>query len=161
MGLSDVVRFLHVLSAFAFVAGLVGRDILLGRARRRTNDINDVQRLVEAAGPFERFLVIPGSFAVLVLGILTWWAEDLPLWGEGALWLPISLILFATAIPLVPLIFIPRGRVFESALSTATEAGRVTPELSAALHDPVVTAARWYELAMIFVVLLLMVTKPF
>ncbi|HEY8017926.1 MAG TPA: hypothetical protein VIG53_00395, partial [Actinomycetota bacterium] len=41
------------------------------------------------------------------------------------------------------------------------ERGRITPELTAALHDPVVDAAHIYELAIVTVVILLMVTKPF
>lgn len=68
--------------------------------------------------------------------------------------------MFAATLPLVPVVFLPRGRVFEAALASAIEAGRLTPELTAAFHDPLVTAARWYELAVLALVLLLMVT-PF
>lgn len=67
---SDVLRLLHVASAFWFVAGLIGRDLVLARARR---------------------------------------SED----------------------------------------------------LAAAFGDPLAAMARWYELAVVAVVLLLMVTKPF
>lgn len=160
MTLADVVQFLHVLVAFWFVAGLLGRDVILGLARG-TSDIGRVQTLVAAAGPFDRLMVIPGSMAVLVLGILTWWAQHLPLWGDGTRWVPVSLIVFASSIPLVPLIFLPRGRVFEAALSSAIAQGRVTPELTAALNDPMVEFAHWYERAVVVVVLVLMVTKPF
>jgi predicted integral membrane protein DUF2269 len=160
VSLADVLRFLHVVSAIGLVTGLVARDMILGQARR-SDDIGRVKTLLETAGPFERFLVIPGSFAVLAFGLLTWWAEHLPLWGEGVRWLPVALLVFASSIPLVPLVFLPRGVVFEAALSAAVDAGRVTPELTQALRDPVVAAARWYEVAVIFVVLLLMVTKPF
>jgi hypothetical protein len=68
---------------------------------------------------------------------------------------------FVTTLPLVPIVFLPRGRVFEAVLATAFEAGRVTPQLTAAFRDSLVTAARWYELAVVAFVLLLMVTKPF
>jgi hypothetical protein len=37
----------------------------------------------------------------------------------------------------------------------------VTPELTGALRDPLVAAARWYERLVVAVVILLMVTKPF
>jgi hypothetical protein len=154
---TDALRLLHVVAAFGFVTGLIGRDILLGQARK-SNDVARIRHLVESAGPFERVLVRPGSLAVLVFGILTWWAEDLPLWGVSARWLPTSLIVFASAIPLIPLVFIPRGRVFEAALASADS---VTPELSAALRDPWVAFARWYELGVLGIVVLLMVTKPF
>jgi hypothetical protein len=157
--IADVAQLLHVLAAFWFVAGLLGRDVILGLARG-ASDIGRVQTLVAAAGPFDRLMVIPGSMAVLVLWILTWWAQHLPLWGEGTRWVPVSLIVFASSIPLVPLIFLPRGKVFEAALASAIEQGRVTPELSAALHDPMVEFAHWYERAVVVVVLVLMVTKP-
>ena len=160
MSLAELLQFLHVVSAFTFVAGLIGRDIVLGRARR-ANDVGRIQDLVETAGPFERFMVIPGSILVLLFGILTWWAQELPLWGEGTRWVTVSLLAFLSTIPLVPLIFLPRGKVFEAALASALAAGRVTPELSAALRDPAVAAARWYEQIVIAFVILLMVTKPF
>jgi hypothetical protein len=68
---------------------------------------------------------------------------------------------FVTTIALVPLVFLPRGRTFDEALTSAVAAGRVTPELKAAFRDPVVAAARWYELAVVAFVVVLMVTKPF
>jgi len=37
----------------------------------------------------------------------------------------------------------------------------MTPDLTSALRDPAVAAARWYEVGVVTVVLLLMVTKPF
>jgi hypothetical protein len=117
--------------------------------------------LLHASGPFERVLVIPFSLVVPLVGILAWWAEGLPLWGEGSRWVTVSLLLFLTLIPLVPIIFLPRGRVFEGALAGAVDAGQVTPELEEALRDPVVGAAYTYEMVVVIVVLLLMVTKPF
>jgi hypothetical protein len=86
---------------------------------------------------------------------------DVPLWQEGTRWVTVSLLAFLTMIPLVPLVFLPRGRVFEEAFVGAVEAGRVTPELPTAFRDPVVAAARRYEVAVVVVVLYLMVTKPF
>lgn len=152
--------FLHVSAAFALVTGVVGRDLLLGQARGSA-DIGRVHHLVQSAGPFERYLARPGSIVVLVLGIVVWWQQDLPLWGEGSRWVTVSLILYLSIVPLIPLVFLPRGKVFETALTSAIDQGTVTPELTAALRDSSVAAARWYELVVIGVVLLLMVTKPF
>ena len=60
----------------------------------------------------------------------TAWAEGLPLLGPfvgaGANWLFVSLLLFLSVLPLVPLVFLPRGRVFEAALEEAEAAGVVT-----------------------------------
>jgi hypothetical protein len=158
--LTDVLQLLHVISGFGLVAGIIGRNVLLWRTRR-SDDISSIQNLVDAAGPFDRFMVIPGSFAVLLLGILTWWAQRLPVWQSGFRWVTVSLIAFLTIIPLVPLVFAPRGRKFDAALALAVRDGRVTPELSAALRDPLVAGARTYEVAIISIVIMLMVTKPF
>jgi uncharacterized membrane protein len=158
--LADVLQFLHVLTAFWFVAGLIGRDVVLARARR-SGDLPRVRELLEVSGPFERLMVIPGSLAVLLFGVATMWAEHLPLWQEGTRWVTVSLLAFLTMIPLVPLVFLPRGKLFEEALGGAVEAGRVTPELTAAFRDPVVAAARRYEVAVVVIVLYLMVAKPF
>ena len=160
VSLADVMQLLHVIAAFAFVAGLVGRDLILGAARR-ADDLPKIRTLLHASEPFERHLVRTGSMLVLVFGILAWWAEELPLWGTGTRWVTISLIAFATMIPLVPLVFLPRGKVFDAALADAEAAGEVTPALTAAFHDPAVAAARWYELGVVAAIIVLMVTKPF
>jgi Predicted integral membrane protein (DUF2269) len=160
MSRADLLQLLHVFAAFGFVAGLVGRDTILAAARR-SDDLGQIHTLLRASAPLERILVVPGSLVVLVLGILTWWAEALPVWGAGTRWVTVSLLAFLTIVPLVPLVFLPRGKVFDAAMASADEAGRVTPELSSAFHDPVVAAARWYELAVVAFVIALMVTKPF
>jgi hypothetical protein len=83
----------------------------------------------------------------------------LPLWQEDAV--GDRLAAASDDDPAVPLVFLPRGKLFEEALGGAVEAGRVTPELTAAFRDPVVAAARRYEVAVVVVVLYLMVAKPF
>lgn len=160
MTLAESLQVLHVASAFWFVAGLIGRNVLLGLARR-SDDLRRVRTLVDVAGPFERFMVQPASAVVLVLGILTMWAQGLPVWGHGTRWVTVSLIAFLSLIPLVPLVFLPRGRVFEAALADSIASGRITPPLSTAFHDPAVAAARWYEIAVVAFVVFLMVAKPF
>jgi hypothetical protein len=154
------VVLLHVVIAFWFVAGLIGRDVTLGKARSNP-DVRVVGELVELAGRFERLMVIPGSFAVLTAGLLAAWAGHRPLAGAGNDWLLLSLILFISTVPLVPLVFLPRGRVFEAALATAKAHGTVTPELAAAFHDRAVAAARTYEIVVIAAIVALMVVKPF
>jgi hypothetical protein len=154
------VVFVHVAIAFWFVGGLIGRGVTLSRARSSA-DLAEVGLLVGLAGRFERLMVIPGSMAVFIAGLLAAWAEDIPLWGSGSGWLAASIVLFLTTIPLVPLIFLPRGKVFEAALADARAQGRVTTELTAAFHDPAVAFARMYEAAAIAVIVALMVTKPF
>jgi uncharacterized membrane protein len=158
--MSEWVVALHVLIAFWFVAGLIGRDVTLAKARG-TEDAHVVLELAELAGRFERMSVRPGSFAVLVLGLLAAWARHRPLAGPGSGWLLVSLILFLSNIPLIPLVFLPRGRTFERELLAAQAGGVVTPGLSAALRDGAVQIARTYELVTLVAIVALMVAKPF
>jgi hypothetical protein len=159
VSLATFLVFLHVATAFVFVGGLVGRWIVLDRVRR-SSDIGEIDILLPVADRFEK-IVIPASAAILVLGLLAMWAQDRPLFEDGAYWLLASLVLYLSIMPLVPLIFLPRGRVFEAALADARARGTVTPELTAAFHDPMVAFARTYEAVVVAIVIALMVLKPF
>ncbi|MGH2641072.1 MAG: DUF2269 family protein [Actinomycetota bacterium] len=159
VSVATFVVFLHVATAFVFVGGLIGRWIVLGRARGSA-DIGEIDTLLPVADRFEK-IVIPASAAILVLGLLAMWAQERPLFEDGGYWLLASLVLYLSIMPLVPLIFLPRGRVFEAALADARARGTVTPELTAAFHDPWVAFARTYEAAVVAIVVALMVLKPF
>ncbi|HEY7668518.1 MAG TPA: DUF2269 family protein [Actinomycetota bacterium] len=154
------VVFLHVAIAFWFVAGLLGRDITIAKARS-SEDLDVIGELMELAGRFERFMVVPGSIAVLVAGLLAAWAQGRPLAGSGNWWLLTSLVLYVGTFALVPLVFLPRGKVFERALTDARERGVVTPDLVLAFRDPAVRWARTWETVMVLIVIALMVVKPF
>jgi hypothetical protein len=62
---------------------------------------------------------------------------------------------------LVPLIFLPRGKIFGAALAEARAQRRVTQALTEAFHDPVVAFARNYEAVAMAIIVALMVVKPF
>jgi hypothetical protein len=160
MSWSQVVAALHVLVAFWFVAGLIGRGVALSRARRAT-DLTVLGELLQVAERFDKLMVIPGSAAVLALGLLTMWAQHRSPFEADGWWLGVSLILFLSLIPLVPLVFLPEGKKFEAAFEDAKAKGMVTPELAAAFANRKVAFARNYELAVVGVVIVLMVTKPF
>ena len=158
--MSEWVVLLHVAIAFWFVAGMLGRNVTMAKARSAT-DIGTLEELVDLSGRFERLMVIPGSFAVLVAGLLAAWSEGQPLAGTDDWWLFTSLILFVAVGLLVPTVFLPHGKVFEASLEDAKRRGEVTPELRTALRDPAVRNARALELVTIAIILMLMVTKPF
>jgi hypothetical protein len=149
---------IHIATAFWLVAGFAGRDVLMTRARAAT-DMGSMRTLTEAAGVFDRLFVIPGSMAVLVAGLITMFVQHRSLADET--WLLVALILYLSLIPLVPLVFLPRGKVFEVAMADAESAGQVTPALRAALDDRVGWGARWFERIVVAVIVVLMVTKPF
>ena len=158
--MDEWVVLAHVLVAFWFVAGLLGRNITMARART-ASDLRMVDELVTLSGRFERMMVIPGSIAVSLLGLLAAWALGQPLAGSNNWWLLTSLLLFVAIGVLVPVVFLPRGKVFEHALADAKAKGEVTPELRGALRDPAVRNARAAELVSIVLIVTLMVTKPF
>lgn len=162
--MSDLMKLLHVLTAFWFVSGLFGRTITMWLAAR-TPDIRMVKALVRLAGYFERLMVIPGSLAVLGFGLGAAWLRHWPVFGslQGSPinWLFISTLLYLSMIPIVALVFIPRGKVFAQSLERAVAHGTVTADLQAAFHDRAVKIAHTYEFVMTVVVIVLMVTKPF
>ena len=136
--------YLHVLSAFVFVGGIVGREATLAFARRQQN-IEAFTQLYDLIRWFTIKIINPGSHAILIFGLLTAWVRGWPLLGilQGSTinWLFVSLLLYLTTIPLVFLVLIPRGKFLAHQLATAHVQGAVTPEVRAALDDPVVRVA--------------------
>jgi uncharacterized membrane protein len=152
----DWVVFLHVLVAFAFVAGLIGRDITIAQARR-SRELASITELLSVANRFDSD-VKAGSVAVLALGIIAMIVGDLSPSDNG--WLVASLALYVALGLLVPIVFLPRGRLFDAALADAEQRGEVTPELTQAFRDPAVAFARNAELVVVAVIIGLMVLKP-
>jgi uncharacterized membrane protein len=153
------MKFLHVATAFWFISGLVGRTLTMWQASK-ASDVQIVRTLVNLAGYFERWMVRPGSMAVLGFGLVTAWLQRWPL-GSPANWLWLSTALYLSLVPVIAFIFLPRGKVFGSALEAAVAAGSVTTDLTAAFHDRAVRLAHRYELAITVMIILLMVLKPF
>lgn len=153
----------HALIGIAFIVGLVGRWIILGMAERAT-ELRTMKILSAAASPFER-IVIVASMLVLVFGVAAAWAQGRnllgPLTGGRIDWLFVAVVLFLSNLPLVPVVFLPRGKAFAAALADAEAHDRITPALVAAWRDPVVRGAHAYELVTTTLVLVLMLTKPF
>jgi hypothetical protein len=153
----------HALAGVWFLAGLIGRWITLGAASR-ASDIGALRTLLALSARFERIVVI-GSILVLGLGIVAAVALDRPFLGpiQGASidWLFVAVVLYLSLVPLVPLVFLPRGRVLDAALGRAGASGPVPDEVRRAFRDPVVLVAHAYELGTVIVILVLMLTKPF
>jgi hypothetical protein len=156
---SDLLKLAHVALAFAFVAGLIGRWILLWRAER-ANDLAAASLLAEAASPFERTVIL-SSILVLPAGLLTAWAQGYPWLGATTGWMLASLVIYFALLALVPMIFLPRGRRFDAAMADARRDGSMTAELRGAFADPAVRFARNAELVGVGLIVGLMVLKPF
>jgi uncharacterized membrane protein len=163
MDLSGVLKVVHAFLGAWLIAALVGRWVTLMQAGR-SKDIGAVQTLLSLSDRFERWVIrIP--LYVLIFGIATAIAQGRPflgpLQGGHVDWLFVSLIVYLSILPVVPLVFLPRGRRFAAALEAATAAGRVTDALTREFHDRIVFAGHAYELGAILVVFALMITKPF
>ena len=156
--LALLLKLSHVVLAMTLVAGLIGRWVLLRQAAA-SDVVEDAARLADLAGPFERLVVI-SSMLVLPAGLLTAWAQGYAWLGLTTLWMAFSLAIYLVATLLVPTVFLPRGRVFEAALTDARARGVLTEELRSAFADPAVRAARTFEVAGIALIVALMVLKP-
>ena len=163
MTLPLLAKLIHVLVGIGLVAGLVGRTVVLRRARQ-VDDIRLVAEHARLAGAFD-VLVVQASRLVLVFGLITAWLQGWPilgvLVGGSSNWVFVSLLLFGAITALVPTVFLPAGRAFDAALGAAVASGQVSPELRQALDDRRVRLAHRFEAAAIFAIVALMVLKPF
>jgi len=165
MNLYVFMKLLHVLAAFWFLSGLVGRDFAFWRAGKATS-VQAVQALLQISDFFERYAVIPISMAVFLFGLVVTFMQKWPLLGflQGSPtnWLLVSFLLFlgiSLAIGLLRLV--PRRKQRTRALEESLAQKTITPELTAALNDPVVVRFRTIELVVMILIIILMVTKPF
>jgi hypothetical protein len=158
------MRFLHMMSAFWLIAGLLGRWLAFAQARRAA-DIQSTTALLQLSEGFERLLVIPGSQLVLALGLLAAWLGGHPLLGAlagaKANWLLVSLVLSLCMIPTIAFLLAPCRKKRRAALADAVARGMLTAELRAALDDRVVLGSRATEMLITGAILVLMVLKPF
>jgi uncharacterized membrane protein len=163
MSLLLVVRFLHIASAIWFIGGVVARQIVRAYAKR-TDNVQRFAIMSEAAGRsnprwssrefcsdrLRRHLRIDDSRAHL--GFLQ---------GDSRNWLLVSNILLLIGFFNVPLVFIPKGKLFDIALKDALAKGQITPELRSQMDDRTVRIVHFIELAALGVITILMVFRPF
>lgn len=159
-----VIKYLHITAVAITIGGMFARQLVRGIASN-SNDIKTVGTLMHAAVRMDRRMVIPGSNLMIVFGIILAVIQKWPIFGflQGANrnWLLVSNLLLLVMIVLIPVVFIPHNKTVEALLQTAQAEGRVTPELSAALHDRKNILAHYAEEAIVLVVAALMVLKPF
>ncbi|HSB89903.1 MAG TPA: DUF2269 family protein [Anaerolineales bacterium] len=164
MSLYLILRLLHISAVIVFVGGLFARQVVRSLISR-AQVVSAIATLTEAAGRVERWMVIPGNILAIVFGLILALATRAPilgaLQGSQANWLLVSIVLLAVLFPLVPIVFLPRGKIFEASLQQAVASGRVTPELRERMNDPVVRWAHTAEMVGVILIVFLMVVKPF
>jgi len=164
MNLYLILRLLHIASAIAFVGGLFARQAVRSLLPRAA-DITSLEALMAGAGIVERFMVIPGNVLAILFGVILALTTRAPMFGvvqgSHSNWLLASIVILALLFPLVPLVFLPRGRAFEAALQAARGGGQITPDLRRPMADPIVRWAHAAELVGVSLILVLMVFKPF
>jgi len=161
---ASLVVVAHVLSVFWLVGGVIGRDTCWGRAAH-ADELGSLETIAGLAAVFDRVMVRPATFVVLLTGLGAAWSRGWPILGlfQGgtANWVLAALLVYLSIIPVIVFVFLPRGLAYRKALEEAKARGTVTPELRATIRDPAVGAARGYEMAMITVLAWLMIAKPF
>jgi uncharacterized membrane protein len=159
-----VVKFLHIAAVILCVGGIFGRQ-LVRQSMKKARDIRAFATLDEAAGRIERIMVIPGTSAILVFGIILALMGSMPMLGflQGASqnWLLVSNVLLLGIMAIVPTILVPRGKKFEPILQEALAQNEITPQLRGAMDDKLVRMAHLYEEAAVIIIAALMVLKPF
>ena len=165
MNLYLFMKLMHVLTSFWFISGVVGRDLAFWWAGK-AKDVQAIHALLQISDFFERYAVIPVSIAVLVFGLIVTWMQKWPLFGflQGSEtnWLFVSFLLFIGVSAFIgPLGLVARRKERTHAVEEALAQGTVTLRLMASLQDKVVNRFRAVEMAILVMIIILMVTKPF
>jgi uncharacterized membrane protein len=159
-----IIKYLHITAVAITIGGMFARQLVRGIALK-SDDIKSTASLTHAAVRMDRAMVIPGSNLMILFGIILAVMQKWPIFGflQGAdrNWLLVSNLLLIVMVVLIPGVFIPHNKKVEALLQAALTEGRVTSELSAALHDRRNLLAHRVEEAIVLIVAALMVLKPF
>jgi uncharacterized membrane protein len=159
-----LVRFIHIFGSIVFIGGILARQAVRMQGKKST-DIHTLAVYFSVAGKIESLMVIPGNMIVIIFGVILAIMVRAPIFGflQGSSqnWLLVTNILLIVAGLNVPLIFLPRGKIFDRLMDDALTRGEVTRELKAHLDDKVVKAAHIFEIVSLIIIVILMVFKPF
>ncbi len=160
----SLLKYLHILAVAMMVGGVFARQMVRGVAKK-TGDVKLVASLTQMAVRLDRAMVIPGSNAVLVVGVILALVMKAPIFGflQGASqnWLLVSNILLVMILALVFGVFLPHNKKLEAMMQAALAQGHITPELSAALENRKQALAHRFEEIAMLAIAALMVLKPF
>lgn len=151
----DIALVLHLLGAFAFVAGIVLAGIAFESARRRRHPAEIVLLLsITRVGVL---LVALGTLLIAAFGL---WLVHLGHWGYGTGWVDASIGMYLVALALGGIGGQRPKQARRLAAELAEQNEPVSGELRALLDDRVSLAANYASLALILVIVAFMVFKP-
>ncbi len=158
------IKFLHIVAVIMMIGGIFARQLVRGVAKK-TDDVKLVASHTQVARRLDTLMVIPGSNAAMVLGIILALMTGFPIFGflQGATknWLLVSNILLVLTLVVIFGVFVPHNKKLESILEAALAEGHVTFALRAAMDDKTLAIAHHFEQVAIILIAALMVLKPF
>ena len=166
MNLTNILKLLHILAAFALVGGEIGRMIAFNRAKKAT-DIKVVAEMMQLFAFFTTKFVSLGGIVTVLLGLITAGKEGGAvlilgfLMGGQINWVLAALVLYIIIMVMVFTIAVPRGKAIGAAIGSAMGQGKITPELTAAINDKTLNTAMIVQDVLILLIIVLMVLKPF
>jgi uncharacterized membrane protein len=164
MNTVSFIKYLHIISAIIMIGGIIGRQFTRAQAKR-TQELNVFLVLSELASRFELWMVQPGSFAIILTGVVLAIIQGWPVFGflQGSPinWLLVSIVLIIPIFLIIGLIFIPKGKRFQALLEEVQHQGIITDSLRIQFNDPLVRYGHYYEYISVIIVVYLMTVKPF
>jgi uncharacterized membrane protein len=157
-----ILKLLHVLSAMWLMSGLLGRAVALSSARRAP-EMRVLKAIADVSGRLENIMIAPGLFATIATGIAAAIVGGISLFGPfggGPLWVFVPVVLMLIAIVTTPLTF-GRDRRWGEALEDAATRGMVTDRLRPFLDARAMLRRYAPDITFAFVIVILMVLKPF
>ena len=149
--LLTAVVLVHVLSAFAFVAGYTATNALTEIARRRSS-LAERRTVLGLSGAFDRQLVRTGGTLVGVSGVVLVAIGE---WSWTAPWIWLSTVLYASIVVMGIGVWGPRGGRVEAAI-----AANDIETVDRLLNERSFLALARIENAALLVVVCLMVLRP-
>jgi uncharacterized membrane protein len=151
MEVPRLVVLLHVLAAFAWVAGYTATNLLTEFARR-SDDAPTRRQALAFSSRFDRLLNAPGGGAVAITGLLAAWAFGYSLLTP---WLLASIALYLAILALGIIYWARFGKRVDTALASSDESA-----VTAILREPRSVLVSRGENLMLVIIVVLMVLRP-
>ncbi|HYL26262.1 MAG TPA: hypothetical protein VEW74_00440 [Candidatus Nitrosotalea sp.] len=152
---TTMISFLHVLLAFTAIALLVIPGLMLEMVAN-TRDVNLIRRMF-ALGKFHGQLGGPIALLTAIAGLIAAWQLGVSLTSG---WLIAAYIVFVLVIG-IGIGYHSRRELKIGALAQASPLDAPSPELAAAIDDPLRVPALWVSAILWIALIWLMVVKPF